>query len=286
MILIVVQSLLMMHFEIGVLLTSSYEVPGRYSRWTVGFTAPPVQIEGKGMSFTIEALNSRGDIIVEMIHKHLQKSPSTFSLSPPSITGDARLLVTGHVINDGQVLFSEEERSKQPSLFSLVRSIRELLLNPRNPGTGTSSEPAIPGQQQFGLVGAFGYDLAFQFEPVPPAPGKEQRAERDLLLFLPDEILVVDGQSPRGEAWKIRYDFSSDGRSTVGLPRVAAEAKYRPAKHDQPFRSRENEKGDYSKGVLSAKEQFKVGNLFEVVLSQIFREKLQPETKPSQIFNT
>lgn len=32
----------------GVLLTSSYEYPGRYSRWTVGFTAPALQIEGAG----------------------------------------------------------------------------------------------------------------------------------------------------------------------------------------------------------------------------------------------
>jgi len=32
--------------QVGVLLTSSYEYPGRYSRWTVGFVAPALQIEG------------------------------------------------------------------------------------------------------------------------------------------------------------------------------------------------------------------------------------------------
>ena len=30
----------------GAILTSSYEFPGRYARWTVGFTAPPIVIEG------------------------------------------------------------------------------------------------------------------------------------------------------------------------------------------------------------------------------------------------
>ena len=31
----------------GVILTSSYEFPGRYARWTVGFLSPPLSIEGK-----------------------------------------------------------------------------------------------------------------------------------------------------------------------------------------------------------------------------------------------
>ena len=31
----------------GVILTSSYEFPGRYARWTVGFISPPLSIEGK-----------------------------------------------------------------------------------------------------------------------------------------------------------------------------------------------------------------------------------------------
>ena len=30
----------------GIILTSSYEFPGRYARWTVGFVAPPLSIEG------------------------------------------------------------------------------------------------------------------------------------------------------------------------------------------------------------------------------------------------
>ena len=97
---------------------------------------------------------------------------------------------------------------------------------------------------------------------MPAAASKQQRAERDLLLFLPDEILVVDGHSRRGEAWKVRYDFASaaTSASTAGLPRDASKAPFRPAAESSstPFRNRELPKGDYAKTVERAKEQFKV----------------------------
>jgi anthranilate synthase len=57
----------------GVLLTSSYEFPGRYARWTVGFTSPPIQIEGKGYEFKITALNERGVVLSDMIKLYLKK---------------------------------------------------------------------------------------------------------------------------------------------------------------------------------------------------------------------
>lgn len=43
----------------GVLLTSSYEFPGRYARWTLGFADPPIEVSGKGREFTVRALNER-----------------------------------------------------------------------------------------------------------------------------------------------------------------------------------------------------------------------------------
>lgn len=35
----------------GVLLSSSYEFPGRYSRWDMGFDAPPLEIVGRERGF-------------------------------------------------------------------------------------------------------------------------------------------------------------------------------------------------------------------------------------------
>lgn len=43
----------------GVLLTSSYEFPGRYARWTLGFSNPPLELSGTGKDFKVRALNDR-----------------------------------------------------------------------------------------------------------------------------------------------------------------------------------------------------------------------------------
>lgn len=45
----------------GVLLSSSYEFPGRYARWTLGFADPPLELSGTGRSFQVRALNDRRD---------------------------------------------------------------------------------------------------------------------------------------------------------------------------------------------------------------------------------
>lgn len=43
----------------GVLLSSSYEFPGRYARWTLGFADPPLELSGTGRDFRVRALNER-----------------------------------------------------------------------------------------------------------------------------------------------------------------------------------------------------------------------------------
>jgi anthranilate synthase len=247
----------------GAVLTSSYEFPGRYARWTVGFSSPPLQIEGKGLNFTITALNSRGEVLLGAIRDHLSLSPALFHLGG-SNNQNQRTSVLGHVIPSSGY-FSEEERSKQPTLFSLVRSIRDLFF---------SSE-----QDQLGLFGSFGYDLTFQFEPVEIKKPREF-SQRDLVLYLPDEILVVDNQ--RNDAWKLKYDFDIGTRSTFTLPRTSSQSVFKFAEPTTSVKSRDLQKGEYASSVIKAKEEFRVGNLFEVVLSQVFRAKLN--VKPSIVF--
>lgn len=55
----------------GVLLASSYEFPGRYARWTVGFVDPPLKVESKGLEFTVTALNARGKVLLAVVHDAL-----------------------------------------------------------------------------------------------------------------------------------------------------------------------------------------------------------------------
>jgi len=244
----------------GVLLTSSYEFPGRYARWSVGFVAPAIQIEGRGLDFTVTALNDRGVVLCDILRARLSGEPSTFVITSSS----DKYVLAGRVI-PATKYFSEEERSKQPSLFSLVRAVREVF--------------SSPDAGQLGLYGAFGYDLTFQFEPIE-LKKKRDSDQRDLVMFLPDEILIVDNQ--KNDAWKVRYEFSQNGQTTKGLQRVAEESKFVPADANKAFDPRDNARGDYAKSVIRAKEEFRVGNLFEVVLSQAFREKLT--AKPSEIF--
>ena len=70
-----------------------------------------------------------------------------------------------------------------------------------------------------GLYGAFGYDLAFQFEPVRTSIDRSDD-QRDLVLHLPDQIWVVDLR--REEALRYSYDFTVAGGD---VDRQAARAR-------------------------------------------------------------
>lgn len=246
----------------GVLLTSSYEYPGRYSRWTVGFVAPPLVIVGKGLDFSIKPLNKRGEVISKIIKNYLEKDGTSFLLDFCETT----CVITGTVIPKQQY-FCEEERSKQASLFTLIRAITFIF------------ESSDAGQ--LGLYGSFGYDLAFQFESIKLRKERDID-QRDMVLYFPDQILVVDNQ--RNDAYRINYEFESKdlSLSTFGLPSEMSISKYHASSEGDKFMAREYPKGGYAENVKLAFDQFKMGNLFEVVLSQSFRHKLLK--RPSQVF--
>jgi anthranilate synthase len=162
----------------------------------------------------------------------------------------------------------------KPSLFSVVRSLVDLF--------GYEN-----GDGQLGLYGAFGYDLTFQFEPIDLKQNRDP-TQRDLLLYLPDEIFVVD--QDKRDAWKITYEFSVNGKSTHGMGRGGGEeAPFQPFDNDDTdavakFSDRDTPKNQFTKSVELAKKEFKVGNLFEAVVSQTFREKMSSDTPPSVLF--
>jgi anthranilate synthase len=127
-----------------------------------------------------------------------------------------------------------------------------------------------------GFYGAFGYDLAFQFDPVAPKLTRPED-QRDLLLFLPDEILVVDHHAAK--AWIDRYDFSLDGMTTEGRDAEIAPEPFKPADRVPP--RGDHTPGEYAELVKRAKESFRRGDLFEVVPGQTFFERC--EARPSEI---
>jgi anthranilate synthase len=233
----------------GVLFSSSFEFPGRYTRWDMGFVDPPLVFTACGRRFLIEALNRRGLILLNPIKGALTGLAAT----AVTYTGDDR--VSGEVRESAE-RFPEESRSRQPSVFSVLRELIRLF--------GSAED------QHLGFYGAFGYDLVFQFEPMPlrlPRP----EDQRDLVLYLPDEILVVDHM--RQTAAVHRYEFEVGRTSTAGLPRKTAPDPYRL---DQTPAARPSDSdhgpGEYAALVERAKAAFKRGDLFEVVVGQLFAD--------------
>ena len=137
------------------------------------------------------------------------------------------------------------------------------------------------GDRQLGLYGAFGYDLTFSFEPIDMSQARDPE-QRDLLLYLPDSIYVVD--QDKRDAWHVEYEFCVNQKSTQGMPKLGSAENFEAFKEGNSFEERDTPAGDFSGSVEKAKREFAVGNLFEAVLSQTFREKLSDEVPPSKLF--
>src|SRR5262249_20345301 len=127
------------------------------------------------------------------------------------------------------------------------------------------------------LYGAFGYDLAFQFEPLRLRL-KRPADHRDLVLYVPDELLIVDHRLER--AFRCRYEFEIDGKSTEGIPRDGRPQSF--VGGGIVAQSCDHAPGEYAAGVTLAREAFKRGDLFEVVPGQTFFEPCVDA--PSTIF--
>jgi anthranilate synthase len=240
----------------GVLLTSSYEYPGRYTRWDMGFVDPPLALTARERHVRLAALNERGRVLMPALEAALRRLADV--TWQRTAEGDLDGLVAAPTKR-----FAEEERSKQPSVFTVLRALIELFESPAEP--------------HLGLYGAFGYDLAFQFEPIRlarPRPADQ----RDLVLYLPDELTLVDHRRER--AVRQRYEFEVDGRTTEGLPRTGAARPYVGAAHVE--RTGDHAPGEYADGVRVARESFRRGDLFEVVPGQMFFEPCP--APPSEVF--
>ena len=85
-------------------------------------------------------------------------------------------------------LFPEEERSKQPSVFSILRAL--------------ISEFRDSGDSKLALIGAFGYDLLFQFEPIELR--LPRHGVKDLHLYFCDDIWFMDRKREQIERYQYR----------------------------------------------------------------------------------
>ncbi|WP_319410576.1 anthranilate synthase [uncultured Cohaesibacter sp.] len=239
----------------GVVLSSNYEYPGRYTRWELGFVNPPLVVTARGRAMTIEALNDRGVVLIPALHNRLK---DLFILKHYEADETSIRLE----VKEPHGSFTEEERSRVPSVFSVVREIVGLFKS---------------GQDStLGLYGAFGYDLAFQFDAIDL---KLERPEdqRDMVLYLPDEIIVNDLYAQ--ETIRYRYDFAFEGNTTEGMERVPNIDPFKRSDVTPP--AGDHKKGEYAGIVRKAVDYFKRGDLFECVPGQTFYETVKSE--PSAI---
>src|SRR6266403_2090282 len=176
----------------GVYLSSGYEFPGRYSRWDFASTRPPLEIVAVDREVEFRPLNLRGEMLNQMLLPILERHPhwDTFGRDGSALRGRLQPLPK---------LFSEEERSKQPSAFSILRALIEEFRHPED--------------SRLALIGAFGFDLLFQFEPIEKK--LPRNGHKDMHLYLCDDIYFMDRKKETVERYQ--YDFEFESLSTLAL---------------------------------------------------------------------
>ena len=239
----------------GAVLSSNYEYPGRYTRWDTAIVDPPLGIEGRGRALQIIAYNERGKVLLPGIYAFIKDHEH---LARCDLQADRIVL---QIIPQVQIV-SEEDRSRSPTVFSVVRAIIDLFRS--------------DADESLGLYGAFGYDLAFQFDNID-FKMKRPESQRDLVLYLPDEILIVDHH--RAMAWHQRYEYQLGEATTRNIKRTGSPAPFVGSDLTPP--RGDHNPGEYAKNVMKAKQKFRRGELFEVVPGQMFFERCV--TSPSKI---
>jgi anthranilate synthase len=217
----------------GGVLSSGMEYPGRYSRWHMAYVDPCLEIVARGRRIEARALNDRGRVLLPAV------SAAMAATGEPAETSDGVEVL----VPSSDEVFAEEDRSRRPTVFTALRAVCDLF---------AGDDPHL------GLYGAFGYDLAFQFEPIR-LNIERPAGQRDLVLHLADEMIVVDRK--RETSARLSYDFEVGGARTHGLPRRTEPTPAPRARELPP----QPAPGAYAEVVRQAKEKFVRGDLFEVV---------------------
>ncbi len=229
----------------GIYLSSGYEYPERYSRWDIAAVAPPLEIVAAGREIVCRPLNDRGKILNRILEPLLAPHPhwEKFALEDGALKGTLKPL---------PALFPEEQRSKQPSAFSILRALLD--------------EFKHPIASRLALAGAFGYDLLFQFDPIElKLPRNEVK---DLRLFFCDDIYFMDSKKEQFE--RFQYDFWRGEISTQGMTRSAGRFP-RAKKIKESAITTDHTPEEYMANVESVREGMRRGDYYEVILRQTFR---------------
>jgi anthranilate synthase len=241
----------------GIYLSSGYEYPGRYSRWDIVSVRPPLELVSFQRDVTFRPLNERGAAVNRMLAAVLRDHPHWDDFREENGTLHGRL-------KPMPKLFAEEDRSRQPSVFSILRAL--------------TREFRSEHDDKLAFAGAFGYDLLFQFEPIPLRLPRESR--KDLQLFLCDDAIYMDRKREQIERYTWEFDF--EGVSTRGIERTAEKIPPPPRREPGPIASNQTPE-EYMANVEIVREGMRRGDYYEVILSQVF--KTPYSGKASELFS-
>lgn len=243
--------------KLGVYLSSGYEYPERYSRWDVASVAPPIEIVGRHRTVWFRALNERGRILLRILQPLFENHPdaANFSVESECLTIELKPL-------EGR--FPEEQRSKQPSPFSLLRTLVQEFGNPED--------------SRLTLLGAFGYDLLLQFDPIELRLPRQDA--KTLHLFLCDDIYFMDRKKETVERY--RYDFATALATTEGIAPASPKVNRPKVSGTRGIIESDHSAEEYMRKVETVREGMRLGNYYEVVLRQTFSAPY--DGSPSELF--
>jgi anthranilate synthase len=229
----------------GVYFSSGYEYPGRYSRWDIASVCPPLEIIGREREMLFRPLNPRGRMLCRMLEPVLAAHPhwEQFGWDGSALRGTLKPL---------EGLFPEEERSRQPSPFSILRAVMEEFRN--------------ADDCRLFLAGAFGYDLLLQFDPIRLRLPRNK--DKVLHLFLCDEIFFMDRKKEIIECYS--YDFAKGDSNTEGLDRDNPDVPPQPDLGPAEITA-DHTPQEYMANVERVREGMRQGDYYEVVLRQTFK---------------
>src|SRR6202048_2474520 len=157
-----------------VVLWSGTTVPGRYESFDLGLSDPPLRLETTGSSFSLQALNGRGEVLIAFLGDALRE-PCVV------ITEKTATRLAGHIVR-GAAPVDEDQHTRRANVMSLVRDLVAAL--------GANDDPLL------GLFGAFAYYLVFQIEDLVQKRARE-KDQRDIVLYVPDRLLAYDRATGR-----------------------------------------------------------------------------------------
>ena len=130
----------------GIYLSSGYEYPGRYSRWDFASTRPPLEIVSFDRQVEFRPLNLRG----EMLNRILFRSWRSIRIG--KLQQSETMRCVGRLKPLPRAVFRRGAQQAALGVFDSARADRGVPQRCRTP--------------RLALVGAFGYDLLFQFDPI------------------------------------------------------------------------------------------------------------------------